>query len=250
MLVMLTCLSTSCTQEADNIIHVAKEVKTTTYKIAVVLPLSESDNYKERMENTVGWALENIRNAQKHLAQAGDTAAIDLEIEWHDEDKEDLETLASTLAQRNDIMLVVGPLRNDNVNIMAKAYKKTDDNGYSADGKPDKPLITPCTSSEDIVRRYAVTKSGDKAQKPFLWSLCETDVSQSEILLATAWEDGAESVAVLSPDNSYGKTFYEWAPYQAINMGMTFKSENNIQYTDDNLAEKAAEAMQIGRAHV
>lgn len=245
LLLALTFLPTSCKQEADTIVQ-TQNVKTTTYKIAVVLPISQSEDYKKRMENTVSWALENIRNAQKHLALAGDTSAIDLDIEWHDEDKENLKELGSTLSQRDDIMLVVGPQRNDNVDVMAKAYKKTDDQGYSADGKPDKPLIVPCASSEDIVRKYAVTKSGDKAQKPFLWSLCETDVTQSELLLTSAWEDGAESVALLTPEDSYGKTFYEWAPYQANNLGLSLQSQDNMQYTESNLAEKAREAMRCG----
>lgn len=122
--ILLTFLPTSCKQEEDKIVHVSKNINTTTYKIAVVLPLSQNSLYKKRLENTVDWALENMRNAQKYLTQTDDTLAIDLAIEWHDEDKEDLKALATTLSNREDIMLTVGPLRNENVEIMAKAYKK------------------------------------------------------------------------------------------------------------------------------
>lgn len=230
--IAILCTTVSCRQEADSIEHTTK-MKTTTYKIAVVLPLNQSEEYKKRIDNTVEWAQENIRNAQHQLVLTGDTSAIDLDIEWYDEDKEKLSDLTYKLTQRDDIMLIVGPDKNENVNIMAPICKKA-----------DKPLIVPSASSEDIIRSYAVMQSGYKAQKPFLWSLCETDVTQSGLLVSAAWEGGAETLALLSPDDTYGKTFYEWTPYMAINMDIQMLNKNNIKYTKDNLAEKALEAMQ------
>ena len=227
------CLFSSCRKESDTIVYYSS-VKTTSYKIALVLPLYQSGEYKARLENIVGYAVTNMRNAQKYISELGDSLAVDLEIEWYDEDSVPLDSLAQALACRDDLMLVVGPLRNENVDIMASAFKPC-----------SKTLIVPCGSSENIIRRYSVTKSGDKAEKPFLWSLCETDVSQSKALLAKAWESGASSIALLSPDDEYGQTFYEWIPFFATEMGIDLEARNILTYTDD-LAVNAEKALSSG----
>ncbi len=218
-------ISASCAK--DKFVHVSA-ISTVKYKIAVVLPLDESGEYQTRLKSTVDFALENMRGAQKYLAETGDSTAVDLDMEWYDEDSADLEELATSLTSREDVFLIIGPLRNENVDIFAKACKIA-----------DIPLIVPCASSENIIRRYANTKSGDKADKPFLWSLCETDVSQSEALLAKAWESGASNIALLTPDDDYGQTFYEWIPFLATELGLKLNSENTLQYGDDDLKEKA-----------
>ena len=227
------CALSSCRKESDTIVY-RSSVKTTAYKIAIVLPLSQSGEYNARLEDIVGYATTNMRNAQKYISELGDTLAVDLEAEWYDEDSVPLDSLAQALAAREDLMLVVGPLRNENVDIMASAFKPH-----------GKTLIVPSGSSENIIRRYSVTKSGDRAEKPFLWSLCETDVSQSKALLAKAWESGASSIALLSPDDEYGQTFYEWVPFFATEMGIDLAAENILIYTDD-LAVNAEKALSSG----
>lgn len=218
----------------DRYVHVSP-ISTVKYKIAVVLPLSEDGEYQTRLKSTVDFALENMRGAQKYMAETGDSTAVDLDIEWYDEDNNNLSELAATLTSRKDIFLIIGPLRNENVDVFAKACKIA-----------DIPLIVPCATSENIIRRYANTKSGDKAEKPFLWSLCETDVSQSEALLAKAWESGASNIALLTPDDDYGQTFYEWIPFLATELGLKLSIENTLQYNDDDLKAKAQTALSSG----
>lgn len=218
----------------DRYIHVSP-ISTVKYKIAVVLPLSEDGEYQTRLKSTVDFALENMRGAQKYMAETGDSTAVDLNIEWYDEDNNNLPELASTLTSREDLFMIIGPLRNENVDVFAKACKIA-----------DIPLIVPCATSENIIRRYANTKSGDKAEKPFLWSLCETDVSQSEALLAKAWESGASSIALLTPSDDYGQTFYEWIPFLATELGLKLNAENTLQYNDDDLKAKAQTLLSSG----
>ena len=227
---LVACILSSCYKGEDTIIYVPK-IKTTDYKIAVVLPLYQEGEYQSRLENIVSYALTNMRNAQKYVAEMGDSLAVDLKIEWYDEDSVPLDSLSSALASREDLMLIIGPLRNEDVDIMASACKLT-----------SKPLIVPSAGSENIIRRYSVTKSGDRAEQPFLWSLCETDVSQSEALLAKAWESGAKSIALLTPDNEYGQTFYEWIPFLATEMELELSTANIFQYSDD-LAVNAEKAL-------
>lgn len=231
LLVAVFASFASCKEGADTYVHVSK-VKTTKYKIAVVLPIDDSGEYRTRLEHTVNWALENMRTAEKLVAETGDTSLVDLDVEWYDEDTAPLEELSQKLARRSDILLVVGPLRNENVTIMARACAKT-----------KKPLIVPSAASEDIIRRYAVTKSGDRAEEPFLWSLCETDVSQSSVAVAKAWEGGAKTIALLTPDSDYGKTFYDWVPFLANDMNLTLSPDLILQYDSDNLAEQAQQAL-------
>lgn len=221
------CAVWGCRQEDDTIVHLTK-IHTTKYKIAVVLPLNQNSDYQTRLENTINWALDNLRGAQKLVLENGDTTAVDLDIEWHDEEKEDLSRLADSLATRDDILLTIGPLTNADVDLMAPSF-----------AKHDKPLIVPCASSESIIRRYSVGTAGVENKKPFLWSLCETDVSQSEAILAKAWEGGAKTIALLSPDDDYGKTFFEWMPFQATEMGMSLKL--NTQYADNSKLAQAAQ---------
>ena len=227
------CALSSCRKESDTIVYYSS-VKTTKYKIAVVLPLKQSGEYQAHMEDIAGYATSNMRNAQKYIFELGDTLTVDLEAEWYDEDSVPLDSLSRALAAREDLFLVIGPLRNKNVDIMASALRPY-----------NKPLIVPCGSSENIIRRYSITKSGDRAEKPFLWSLCETDVSQSKALLAKAWESGASSVALLTPDDEYGQTFYEWVPFFATEMGIELAPENIRIYTDD-LAVNAEKVLSSG----
>ncbi len=231
--VFMVCLFSSCRQEEDTIIYVSK-IKTTNYTIAVVLPLFQTGEYQSRLENVVSYATTNMRKAQKYLAELGDSLAVDLNIEWYDEDNLSLDSLAEALVARDDLLLVVGPLRNENVDVMAATFKKS-----------GKTLIVPCASSENIIRRYSVTKSGDRAEQPFLWSLSETDVSQSKALLAKAWESGAGSIALLTPDDEYGQTFYEWVPFFATEMGIELAAHDILIYTD-NLAANAETALKSG----
>ncbi len=225
LLLLLSGLASACRQEEDVVVHVTN-VKTEYYKIAVILPLDENGEFKGRLDSTVNWALQNLRSAQNLLINQGDSTAVDLIIEWYDEDKSDLDMLANDLSRRDDILLIVGPLRNNNVDIFAKACRSA-----------NKPLIVPYATSENIIRRYSVGTAGVKSQTPFLWSLCETDVSQCEALMAKAWEGGAKNISLLSPSDDYGRTFFDWIPFQANEMGM--KLSLNAQYSDGNLAQAA-----------
>src|SRR5574344_205494 len=217
----------SCIKKDDTIITYSN-IKKLEYKIAIVLPINENSGYKERFEQTVNWALTNLQKAQKSfLIESGDSTAVDMQFEWYDEDSEDLSNLSVELANREDIFLVIGPLQNKNIDIMAPAFANA-----------NKPLIVPSGSSEEIIRKYSVGTAGVQYKKPFLWSLSETDVSQCEALLAKAWEGHAESIGLLTSDDVYGKTFFDWIPFISSELGMNVKSIEQYKGIDD-IREKA-----------
>lgn len=202
-----------CTQE-DDTIEIVPARHWVEKTVAVVAPISDAPT-KTRLERTATWFLENFREAQRR-----DTLAIDLRIEWHDELTEDLAALSTRLAGDSTVIAVIGPFSNEGVAAFAPACMKT-----------QKPLIAPTATSEDIIRRYAVTTSGLQTNKsPFLWSLTATDVELSSLLMSAfatqaKWferqygglTDGIDpaSAAVFSPDDAFGMTFNYWAPFYA-----------------------------------
>ena len=180
LFILYSSLFISCKQEDDRTeIVPARHWVQKTVTVAVVAPIGDAAT-KARLERTAGWFLENFREAQMH-----NTLAIDLKIAWYDELSANLAELSTRLAE--------------GVAEFAPACMKT-----------QKPLIAPTATSEDVIRRYAVTTSGQSTnQSPFLWSLTETDVNFT--------------CGVFTPDDAYGMTFNYWAPFYAQEVGITLQ---------------------------
>lgn len=208
----------SCKQEDDKVV-VQSQIHWVEKTVAVVAPLNDSQQ-KARLERTAQWFLENFREAQLY-----DTLAVSLKLEWYNEETENLAALSKTLAGRSDVVAVIGPFGNDALAAFAPACQET-----------HKPLITPTATSEDIIRRYAV--SGSKNTEPFLWALTESDVSMTETLMSSyamlcqiETERLSSEAHVLSPSNSYGQTFAYWAPFFAESYGIDLV--DNVQYSNN-----------------
>ena len=136
--------------------------------VAVVAPLGDAAT-RTRLERTAQWFAENFKDEQQ-----GDSFTVSLQLEWHDEQSEDLTALSKMLADRSDVTAVIGPFGNEAMAAFAPACQQT-----------LKPLIAPTTTSEDIARRYAVSSAGKETNKhAFFWPLTETDVRFSETLLS------------------------------------------------------------------
>lgn len=218
---LLLLLPLSCAREEAEVVLQPQRhwVKRT---VSVVAPIGDAAT-KTRLERTAEWFLGNFREAQLH-----DTLAIDLSIEWYDERSEDLLKLSSDLSAREDISAIIGPFSNQCLETFAAACKKT-----------LKPLIAPTATSEEIIRRYAVTTGGlNTNASPFLWSLTETDVSLTGLLMSSfaitsEYNEsliGQPKAALFSPDNVYGKTFNYWAPFYALEENIDL--QRNLQYAD------------------
>ena len=222
-LFLILLVLTSCRQEDDRTetIPARHWVEKT---VAVVAPIGDAST-KSRLERTADWFLDNFREAQMH-----DTLAIDLKIAWYDELSADLAALSQTLAADSTVVAVIGPFSNEGVAEFAPACMKT-----------QKPLIAPTATSEDVIRRYAVTTSGQSTnQSPFLWSLTETDVNFTGLLMSGfateskyyeyQYKDILEddeltdaTCGVFTPDDAYGMTFNYWAPFYAQEVGITLQ---------------------------
>ncbi len=220
-------LFTACKQEDDTIVY-QKSRRWVEKTVAVVAPMSADTATKARFERTVQWFLGNLHQAQLH-----DTLCIDLKLEWHDELTEDLTRLGQELGEREDVMAVIGPFSNDGVALLAPGCQQT-----------HKPVIAPTATSEEIIRRFAVGTAGVSNKEPFLWSLTETDITFCEVLMnmyasyaLNFVHDKSTPAALFAPNDSYGRTFYDWGPYQAEEMGIRF-SHNDMYSSDADLRQR------------
>lgn len=214
-------------------------------KVAVVAPIGDAAT-KTRLERTASWLAENLKEAQK-----GDSLVVSLQIEWYDEQRSDMETLGSQLAGRNDIAAIVGPFDNDRMDVFADACKKT-----------HKLLIAPTITSDQVMRKYAVSTAGayDKVNKEsFFWPLSESDVNLTETMIENFVtqigkysEYGTLNAAFFSPNNAFGKTFYDWASFFASNMNVNldcneaYTSTSNLQSRFTNYLNLFYEGEYIG----
>ncbi len=212
---------------------VTQPYSTKAYTVAVVLPDDEDDSYRKTAE----WALENLCSAQKAMLGEDDSVVVTLNLEWHDENTADMARLSDELAGREDVLAIVGPLDNANVDIMATACLAT-----------SKALIVPGATSEQLIRKYVVYGEGNRhysVKEPFLWSLSETDVTQCQALLSKVQDRSLKTIALLTPDDVYGRTFEEWIPFEASDMGLQLTLQ--CVYTDTmQLREQAQDAMKSG----
>lgn len=167
-------------------------------KVAVVAPLSQSNKNAYRYERISKLFTENILKAQQ-----GDTTGLRLEIEWYD-DGADMYALSETLSDREDLSAVICMSADDVVEIMAEVLDKS-----------GLPLIV-ATTSEELVRRYSSGTAGVKYKEPFMWSVCETDVTMSYSLLMYLSMQDTKKISLISPLNDYGDTFDRWIPFYCI----------------------------------
>lgn len=218
-IIACTLLLFSC-QKSD--IDSENKVEYDNATIAVILPLTT--DMKEQWERTAQWALSNISEAQSVLEMR-----VSLNIEWYDESSVDIGATASSLAVRDDILAIVGPMFSDNLISAAEICTKY-----------NKTIISTTSSSAEIARRYAGTES--------LWTLTETDITQCEILLSKARTYGAESVSLLAKEDNYGQTFIDWFAFQAIELGL--RVEDVVIYTDDSVCEDYKKCVTSGVDYV
>lgn len=212
----------SCNDKGDDLNTTSSGNSEVVRTVAVVAPISDAAT-KTRLARTAQFFAENFREAQQ-----GDTLMVRLNLEWHDELKEDLDALSRELANRDDITAIVGPFGNESMARFAPACQKT-----------HKALIAPTTTSENILRRYAVSTAGKSEvvnKEAFFWPLCESDAALTETMLGhyvssmgKTSQSGNLSCAVFSPTDSYGQTFYDWAPFHTRNMNVELR--RNVQYS-------------------
>lgn len=194
VLVLLT-LGWCCTSCSDDDTEANPEqAEIVTYKVAMVL--READGQRIDNQRIADWVMANMEAAQEGLP-----TKVRLELEWYDEDTEDLDKLGRELASRQDIFAIIGPNSSEHATRMAYQCSFT-----------RKCLILPVVSAAEGVRAMAGSQ--------FMWTLVETDITQSEILLSTVYDEGHDKVSLIAKNSIYGQTFIDWFAYQATELGL------------------------------
>ena len=187
VILILLC---ACEHESDNGGTTQMEV----CRVAVVMPME--GGLETHWHNTLELCARNLLHASEGL-----DVGVRIEFEWYDELSDDLSEVASQLAERDDVMAVIGGLYSGDAKVLADALALS-----------GKPLFTPATT-EQLVRGYSAGGN--------LWAMTETDITQCEVLLSKAIQYGAKSVGLIADANSlYGKTFTDWFAFQAEELGL------------------------------
>ena len=213
MSILLSCEKSPMEEDTSGL----KEVR-----IAVVLP--EKDRVPV-WNNALEWAAENIRKAD---------IGVKVVYEWVDEESADLTKVGTTLSGREDIRSIIGCNVSANTQALAFALARKKQN--------IKPLFTFSTSQE-LPRIFG--------HRGFLWGLCETDISQSEIILSCLSNEnpGLKKVALLASDDIYGQTFVDWFAFQALELNMepvcieTYKESDELEPCLERIIDSGAEAV-------
>ena len=219
ILALLLCISTllSCEKPPMEDTTGLKEVR-----IAVVLPEKDREPI---WNNALEWAAENIRKAD---------IGVKVVYEWVDEESADLTKVGTALSEREDIRSIIGCNVSANTQALAFALARKKQN--------IKPLFTFSTSQE-LPRIFG--------HRGFLWGLCETDISQSEIILSCLSNENPElkKVALLASDDIYGQTFVDWFAFQAVELNLepvcieTYKKSDELEGCLERIIDSGADAV-------
>ena len=219
IIVALLCMSTllSCEKSPMDDSTGQKEVR-----IAVVLPEKDRELI---WDNALKWAAENIRKAD---------IGVKVVYEWVDEESADLTKIGTELSEREDIRSIIGCNVSANTQTLAFALARKKQN--------IKPLFTFSTSLE-LPRIFG--------HRGFLWGMCETDISQSEIILSCLSNENPwlKKVGLLASDDMYGQTFVDWFAFQAVELNLepvsieTYNESDELEACLQRILDSGADAI-------
>lgn len=212
------CSENSSTSESSSEAFPLKKVK-----IAMILPRDEIN--AKRYDRLINWFDENLSKTRQVMQTLTDSA-FTFEYEWYDENTVNIDSVSRALAKRKDIFAIVGPRKSSNVDIAASNCART-----------GKTLFAPTATSAEIIRKYA--------GKKWFYALSETDITQSELLIAQAEAYGAKKISLLASDDDPGKTFVDWFAFQAKELGVEIGKIHTYNGAED-LETTAKAAMDDG----
>lgn len=194
----LACLATAMVGCADDDAPAGK-TETRTLKVAVIMEADE----QARWERTAGWALSNIREAQRGLEHR-----VDLQLTFNSSDDPDIDAYMRQVAGDPEVAAVVGPTTTT---CAGQLVEILDEAGAM------KPVLTTTATGIEYQRRYA--------SRPYVWNLAESDVAQIEVLvseMAARKTDRTSTVSLLAADSDdqSHSAYSEWFGFIAEEYGL------------------------------
>lgn len=161
--------------------------------IGVLLPLSGTEGEP---------LLDALMLGLEHVNGGGGIGGRPLELILHDTNSGDLQTYAEDLVHDPRIQVVIGPFSSDNIFQIADLFADY-----------DKILISPTATSDEVYRAFAETGT--------VWRTATNDEEIISVVMQHLSSYNTKNVALLSVNNTYGRTFYDWVPFWAIETGIT-----------------------------
>ena len=208
----LCAVMAACSSDDSNS---SSSVTTHTYKVAVLMHASES----ERWQRTAQWALENIAEAQRGLADR-----VELQLTFKDQDADDIEQYMQQIAEDSTIVAIVGPstsLRAEQMAIQLGKRKNF-----------NKPMITPSATWVQYQRKFA--------NVPYVWNLAESDITELEVIIseiASLHATDSLTVELLAQHDTSASDerndYLEWFSFIAEEYGLTVSGVHLYKNTAD-----------------
>jgi len=183
-------------------------------RIGVLLPFSGPD-------------AEDFRLPLRFALDAVNAAGVDgrrVELVEKDIGKTNIDNDAQAFADDPSILAVIGPDTSRRTYSVASTFVEA-----------KKVLVTPSATSADLFRAFS--KYGT------FWRTVESDVAQVRVLLDLAKRGGAKRVALLTPDDDYGDTFFTWFGFVATEDGLTADIPVRYNASDPGCASSVDQAL-------
>lgn len=206
----------SCSDDSTSSRNAGKS--STSMTVAVVLPLDKESFI--HWENTVGWFKKNLETS---LDLSDLDSGFTINVEWHDENTESMDSIGKTLASRNDIAAIIGPSQSAKLDTVAS---------YCGRKSNQKTLIAPFPVSSEVLKKHA--------GESWFFALAESDITQNEILVNQVASYGAKSIALLAQNSVYGATFIDWFAFHATEAKLDIKGI--FAYDDTTEVDSTAKA--------
>ncbi|MFH0966081.1 MAG: C13 family peptidase [Methanobacteriota archaeon] len=183
----------------DDISSVSEE----TIHIGVLLPLTGPNGMP---------LLDALKLGEQQINTGGGIEGKLISLVYRDTRTGNLRKYAEELANDPSIQVVIGPYTSDELFQISDLFIKK-----------QKVLISPSASSDEIFRAFAGTGN--------VWRLRTNDRDITSVVMQHLSAHHAQSVGVLSPNSTYGKTFYDWIPFWAIETGVNLTE--CVEYSDE-----------------
>ena len=161
--------------------------------VGVLLPLSGPEGQN---------LYDALQLARDQINAGGGIGGRPLELILRDTRTGDIQTYAEYLVKDPRIRVVIGPYSSDDLFLISDQFTRN-----------HKVLISPTASSDEIYRAYAGAGS--------VWRTIANDGDITSAVMHHIAAHNGKRVALLTTNSTYGKTFYDWIPYWAIENGIT-----------------------------
>ena len=159
------------------------------YKVAMIFPKSDWETLKPLAD----WALESSKGI--------------LNLEWIDENGDDFQARVKAVTHDNSYAAIIGPEYSSSARLVARESLS-----YRI------PVLLPMVTATEFQRIYSESNKTD----PNIFCLCQSDLSQCEVVLNKIKQDGCKYAIILSRDgktDDYSASFQQYFPFVAGEMG-------------------------------